>query len=226
MTHGTPDTGSFTRHGSGRHSVRGRRPGGAARRLALGVLALAVVLAVGVGVGLLLKGTGSGAQAGVSPAGGSSPAVASTSASDLPGSPTMVARVVGVESGDVVSVEAAYQVFSVRVLGIDAPDPASAAGPAQCGSDAAIAYATDTLRGQTVTLVPDPSLPETDDQGRRLFYVVMRSQLSYTDAALMAGVARVDTSRPAMYSDVFMQEQTKAAEEAKGIWGLPCRARP
>ena len=229
--HGTPASGTPVRHGTGRHSVRGRRPGGTARRLALGALTLAVVLVVGVGTGMLLTARDEGASAApdpqtdVSPAAGSS-STASTATTDLPGRMTMLSRVVGVESGDVVSVEVAYQVLSVRVLGLDAPDAATAGRPAECGSDAAIAFATETLRGQTVTLVPDPSLPETDEQGRRLSYVVMRSQLSYTDAALMAGVGRMDTSRPAMYSEVFAQEQQKAAAARKGIWGPPCLARP
>ena len=54
---------------------------------------------------------------------------------------------------------------AVRVLGLDTPSLGTEPGAAsaQCGSREALAYADGRLTGQTVTLVPDPTLPERDD---------------------------------------------------------------
>ena len=61
-----------------------------------------------------------------------------------------------------------------------------------------------------VTLVPDPTLPELDERGARLAYVVIHSQLNYTDAVLSDGIGRADTSRPLWYAAVFAPEQSGA----------------
>ena len=108
--------------------------------------------------------------------------------------------------------------------------PRSPPGPerttSQCGANAALPFADQRLSGQTVTLVPDPTVPEVDDQGRRLAYVVLPSQLNYTDAALQAGVVSADTDRKLWYAPVFAREQSEAADAKRGLWGPPCRATP
>lgn len=80
----------------------------------------------------------------------------------------------------------------------------------------------DALSGQTVTLVPDPTIEEFDADGRRPAYVVLRTQQSYTDQALLTGVARADTVRSLWYGDIFVAEQDTARSRGVGLWGPPC----
>ena len=86
--------------------------------------------------------------------------------------------------------------------------------------------ADSRLTGQAVTLVPDPAVPDRDERGARLAYVVLRSQLNYTDAALLGGIGRADTARPLTYAEVFTREQGTAVAAERGIWGAPCNAAP
>ncbi|MCD2192042.1 hypothetical protein LQ327_01380 [Actinomycetospora endophytica] len=128
---------------------------------------------------------------------------------------TVIGRVVAVQDAQTVTVSIAGQDATVSVLGLEAPTG--------CGRDAALDFAEDTLDGQTVTLVPDPTIPPVDDQGRRLAYVVLPSELSYTDAALLGGYAARSTARPLWYDPVFVREQRDAQRARAGIWGAPCR---
>lgn len=215
---------------SARHrqaSGRSARPGRArvVGLVAVGLLAALVVGGVG-GAVMASEASSSSSSDAPGTSGRPSPTVATPVGAELPSSPTMLARVVSVEAGDAVTVDVAGSAIAVRVLGIDAPDPGGPGRAAECGGTEAARFATDQLVGQPVTLVPDPTVPEVDEQGRRLTYVVLRSQLSFTDAALMAGVARTDTSRPLWYADVFTEEQQRAAAAGTGIWGAPCRQVP
>ncbi|WP_433803248.1 thermonuclease family protein [Actinomycetospora sp. CA-084318] len=208
------------RFGPATGAHRAVRPGPSRLRVGLAALAL---LAVGVGVGLLV------APRGTDPAGPRPSSVVTSPVSAAPAvsHPTMLGQVVRVDSGDEVVVRVGERDLVVAVLGISAPEMA---GPrrttGECGAADALRFADRTLSGQTVTLVPDPTIPESDDAGRRLAYVVLPSQLSYTDAALLAGVAAADTSRPLWYAPVFAREQSEAVADDRGIWGAPCRAQP
>ncbi|WP_018331392.1 thermonuclease family protein [Actinomycetospora chiangmaiensis] len=187
------------------------------------VLAGIVLLAVGVGVGLLVAPRGAEVTATVP----TTTVVTSPVAGPTASHPTLLGQVVRVDSGDEVVVRVDGTEMVVAVLGIDAP---RSAGPqratGECGADDALRFADRTLSGQTVTLVPDPTIPEVDDAGRRLAYVVLPSQLSYTDAALLAGVVAADTSRKLWYAPVFAREQGEAVDGDRGLWGAPCRAKP
>ncbi|GAA4822183.1 hypothetical protein GCM10023201_05070 [Actinomycetospora corticicola] len=199
---------------------RAVRPGPSWPRIALGAVAL---VALGVVVGLLVAPR---APEVTVPA----PSTVVTSpVSSAPASshPTMLGQVVRVDSGDEVVVRVGDSEAVVAVLGISAPRSAGAQrATGECGAAEALRFADRTLSGQTVTLVPDPTVPEVDDAGRRLAYVVLPSQLSYTDAALLAGVVAADTTRRLWYAPVFAREQAEAVADDRGIWGAPCRAEP
>ena len=221
-------------HRAGRHAHRGRRParpdgrGGTAGLIGLAALALVAVGGAGVAGGAMLGGSGT-APAPVASAGPPAPPPAVSDAladAALGAKPTMIGRVTAVSAGDEVTAEVAGRSMPIRVLGIAAPAVAGPGRAAECGGAAALEHARTMMAGQMVTLVPDPTQPEFDDRGRRLAYVVLRSQLSYTDAALTAGVSRADTTRPLWYSDVFTREQDVAARAGRGIWGAPCRLTP
>ena len=69
-----------------------------------------------------------------------------------------------------------------------------------------------------MTLVPDPTLPAAP---RPRAYVVLGTQLSYTDAAIRAGWA--PAAGAAQYQAVFDGEQRAAQSGGVGMWGPPCR---
>lgn len=190
--------------------------------LLLALLTGVLLLAAGLVVGRLTAPGPGVVPVAATPAASTSPASAPAASH-----PTLLADVVRVDSGDEVMVKVDGVEQTVSILGVTAPQ---SAGPerttAQCGANAALRFADQTLSGQTVTLVPDPTVPEVDDQGRRLAYVVLPSQLSFTDAALLAGVVSADTDRKLWYAPVFAREQSEASDAKRGLWGPPCRATP
>lgn len=217
--HAVPATGAH-------HVVQPRR-----RRLPLLLAVLAGLLLLGVGVGI---GIPAGRMTAPAPPAPPAPPVTApeasaslVSAAPAASHPTMFGDVVRVDSGDEIVVRVDGQEQTVAVLGITAP---RLAGPerttAECGAKAALTFADQRLSGQTVTLVPDPTVPATDAQGRRLAYVVLPTQLNYTDAALQAGVVMADTSRKLWYAPIFAREQTEAVDAGRGLWGAPCHATP
>ncbi len=225
-------------HGGGRAGgpVTGPRPAGPATGshhavpagrsrvpLLLAALAGVVLLAAGLLLGRLTAPGPGVVPVAAAPAASTAPASAAPQASH----PTLLADVVRVDSGDEVMVRVDGVQQTVAILGISAPQPAGEQrATSQCGANDALRFADERLSGQTVTLVPDPTVPEFDDQGRRLAYVVLPSQLNYTDAALSAGVVSADTSRKLWYAPVFAREQTEAADAGRGMWGPPCGATP
>ena len=214
---------------TGAHRAAGAAAGGPVSRLPLVLTAVAGVVLLGLGVllGLVLgRTTGGGSAAPVAAvAPGSTTARAVDVATD--GSPTLMGEVVRVDNGDEVVVRVGGEEVVVAILGIRAPEMA---GPnrttGECGAAEALRFADRTLSGQTVTLVPDPTIPAVDEQGRRLAYVVLPTQLSYTDAAISAGVVTADTSRKLWYAPVFAREQAEAVKADRGMWGDPCDATP
>jgi endonuclease YncB( thermonuclease family) len=183
----------------------------------------AVVVAVAVAVVLLafVAGTLVGRLAAPS-APPSAPTVAA-GPPPLPSQPTLSGDVVRVRDGGTLTVLVGDRGVDVAVLGLDAPlatDPT----PQACGADAATTFATDTLVGRRVTLVPDPAGPEFDAAGRRWAYVVLETQQNYTDLALLEGIGRWDTTRAVTYGQVFAREEATARSASTGIWGDPCRA--
>lgn len=206
------------------------RAAGPGSRLPLVLTAVAGVLLLGLGVllGLFLGRTSGGAVAApvAAVAPGTSTSARAVDAA-MVGSPTVMGEVVRVDTGDEVVVRVGTEEVVVAILGVSAP---KMAGPSrttgECGAAEALRFADRTLSGQTVTLVPDPTIPAVDERGRRLAYVVLPSQLSYTDAAISGGFVTADTSRKLWYAPVFAREQTEAAKADRGIWGSPCDATP
>ena len=216
-------------HGNG-PATGAHRAGGLGSRLPLVLTAVAGVVLLGLGVllGLVLGRTsGGGVAAPVAAVAPGSTSTTRTVDAATDGSPTLMGEVVRVDTGDEVVVRVGTEEVVVAILGIRAPEMA---GPnrttGECGAAEALRFADRTLSGQTVTLVPDPTIPAVDEQGRRLAYVVLASQLSYTDAALSAGVVTADTSRKLWYAPVFAREQAEAVKADRGMWGDPCDATP
>jgi endonuclease YncB( thermonuclease family) len=173
-------------------------------RLLIGLVALLALALLAIGIAAVTTGPASEASPPAPAAGPPAPA-------DPTGPPTLYGNVVGVPSPGTVVVDVRGTQVTVDVVGID-----DAAIPA-CARPASQAFARTTLSGRTVTLVPDPTLPPA--QGTRA-YVVLDTQLSYTDAAIGAGAA--PAAGPSQYRAVFDTEQRKAQTDGVGMWGPPC----
>lgn len=181
------------------------------------------LLASAVGATVLLGGcsneplapsasTGSAPPAATAPAPGTA---APPAPAPLQGPVTLYGRVLDVVDPATLTVAVQGQAVpdqqvSVTVIGLG-PTPA-------CGAADAVAFARRTLLAQQVTLVPDPTLPPSPQLRA---YVVLGSQLSYTDAAI--GDGRVAADGAALYRPVFDEEQRVAQQQRRGIWGPPCR---
>ncbi len=221
-----PGTGTHHAVTTGSHHAVRTGPWRSRLPLVLAVLLGLVLLAGGVAAGRL-SAPGAAAVAAPTASAGVVSTPAPAPAGPAVSHPTMFGEVVRVDSGDEIMVRVDGTPQTVSILGITAPQSAgSGRTTTECGAAAALTFADQRLSGQTVTLVPDPTVPEVDDQGRRLAYVVLPSQLNYTDAALQAGVVAADTGRKLWYAPVFAREQTEAADDDRGIWGAPCDATP
>lgn len=128
------------------------------------------------------------------------------------GPATLYGRVLDVTDPATVVVDVAGRPVTVGVVGLDA------ATVPPCAMSDSLSFARRTLRDQTVTLVPDPTLPAAS---RPRAYVVLGTQLSYTDAAIRAGWA--PAAGAAQYQAVFDGEQRAAQSAGIGMWGPPCR---
>ncbi|MEJ8280488.1 thermonuclease family protein [Pseudonocardia spirodelae] len=132
----------------------------------------------------------------------------------LTGPPTLYGRVRQVVDPATVVVEVQGRPVRVSVIGVD-----TSSTPA-CARAGAQQFAERFLGGQEVTLVPDPTLPATAaDAPAWPAYLVVGTQQSYTDAALVAGW--VDPGR-GRYRPGFENGQRIAQEQRAGMWGPPC----
>lgn len=188
------------RHRSRTPVARGRRALAGAAVLILGI--------AGVLAGILLpRGDGAPTADAATPSG-----VAALG--PLTGPPTLVGRVVQVVDPGTVVVEVAGRPVTVSVVGVDVT------GTPQCARPGALAFARDFLDGQEVTLVPDPTLPPPPaDSPTWPAHLVVASQQSYTDAALVAGWVSAGEGR---YRAGFETGERLAQDAMAGMWGPPC----
>ena len=173
--------------------------------VALGVLGVLVLL---LGALLILLAMSGGRQEASAPSPAPGPAAAAAPA----GQPVLRGQVRQVLDPASVVVDVDGRPVTVAVVGLDAGTVPACAAPA------ALAFARETLDGQTVTLVPDPTLPVQPGPTRA--YAVLGSQLSYTDAAILGGHAKA--SGASQYRAVFDREQGVAQDDGVGMWGPPC----
>lgn len=112
----------------------------------------------------------------------------------------------------------------VRVLGIDSPEVHKPGWSVGCWGPEAAKFAADTLTGQRVALVADPSQDSHDRYGRTLSYVEMAGGRDFSVTAVAAGMARsyVYARKPvSRYPDIAAAED-QARNAHRGLWGPPC----
>lgn len=122
-----------------------------------------------------------------------------------------VARVVGVIDGDTIAVELNGQIYSLRYIGIDAPEPDQPFGREASEVSARL------VGGQTVELEKDVS--EVDRYGRLLRYVWIGDKMINRELVCQ-GYATVATYPPDVkYQGIFLACEREAREAGRGFWG-------
>lgn len=140
------------------------------------------------------------------------PRVAPTSTSATPNRGRVeVARVVRVIDGDTIAVELNGQIYRLRYIGIDAPEPDQPFGREASEANARL------VSGQTVELEKDVS--EVDRYGRLLRYVWIGDRMINRELVCQ-GYATVATYPPDVkYQDIFLACEREAREAGRGFWG-------
>lgn len=149
------------------------------------------------------------------------PASPFASASPIPATATVLRAV----DGDTLDVrDDTRGRLRVRVLGIDSPEVHKPGWSVGCWGPEAAKFASDTLTGQRIALVADPSQDSHDRYGRTLAYVEMADGRDFSVTAAAAGMARsyvYDRNPVSRYPDIAAAE-TQARTARRGLWGPPC----
>jgi len=134
-----------------------------------------------------------------------------------PGPTAVSARVVRVVDGDTLEVEMGGRRYTVRHIGIDAPETVDPRRPAMCYGQEASRRHRQLVEGKTVLLEKDVS--ETDRYGRLLRYVWADGV--FVNAALVQeGYARAYTVPPDVkHAELFRRLEREARETGRGLWG-------
>ena len=126
--------------------------------------------------------------------------------------------VVSVVDGDTVNVRMGGSVESVRLIGIDAPEPATSGRPAQCFGPDASAKAGELLAGRAVRLEFDESQGRLDRYGRLLAYVWV-DDVHINALMVRQGYAREFTyNLPYRYQAEFKAAEAEARAAGRGLW--------
>lgn len=128
-----------------------------------------------------------------------------------------VATVVRVIDGDTVKATISGQTYSVRLIGINAPERAYSTTPAECFSQQAKTYLTSLLQGRTVILRKDILNSNKDRYGRLLRYVELNGE-DINAKMVRNGYAYAYTRFSFSRNNLYVGSQNRAREEQIGIW--------
>jgi micrococcal nuclease len=130
-----------------------------------------------------------------------------------PTPPLTDARVTQVFDGDTIEVEIAGQIYTLRYIGIECPEPG------EYGCEQATQANRQLVESKTVRLEKDVS--ETDQNGRLLRYVYV-GEIFVNAELVRSGYADAWTLPPDVaYSDLFVQLESEAREAGRGLWAAP-----
>jgi micrococcal nuclease len=139
--------------------------------------------------------------------------------SPTPEPETTEAQVTEVIDGDTIKVMIDGTEYTVRYIGIDAPEPTGTDRAAEWMGPEASAANEELVGGQTVLLQQDVS--ETDRFDRLLRYVYVGDTFVNEELVRM-GYARVSTFPPdTKHVEDFTKAQTEAREAGRGLWTPP-----
>lgn len=116
--------------------------------------------------------------------------------------------------------------FTVRLIGIDAPETHHPQKPVQCFGEEATVRLTELLDDAQIRLVPDATQADKDKYGRLLRYVYLPDETFVNELLIKEGYAFEYTydSHPYLFQDDFMQAQQEAFDSKRGLWGPICDA--
>jgi micrococcal nuclease len=138
---------------------------------------------------------------------------------------TTTAQVLKVVDGDTIDIRDDNRGrLRIRILGIDTPETKKPGYTVGCWGPEATQFARDTLAGQRVAVIVDPTQDRTDRYGRTLAYLVKGDGWNYSVEAARAGTARsyVYAHTPVQkYAEIAAAEQDAKAA-GRGLWGPPC----
>lgn len=138
---------------------------------------------------------------------------------------TATAVVLKVVDGDTIDVRDDNRGrLRIRVLGINTPETKRPGYTVGCWGPEATQFAKDTLLGQRVAVVTDPTQDRTDRYGRTLAYLVKGNGWNYSIEAARAGAAEsyIYQGNPVeLYPEIAAAEQ-QARDAQRGLWGPPC----
>lgn len=134
----------------------------------------------------------------------------------------LVLRVVDGDTVDIVDDSRGR--LRVRLLGIDTPETKKPNFTVACGGPEATQFASDTLLGQRVALIGDPTQDRTDRYGRTLAYLDKADGWDYSVEAARAGVAHsyVYHHHPVLRAGEIADAEQDARAAGRGLWGPPC----
>jgi micrococcal nuclease len=129
------------------------------------------------------------------------------------------AYIVRVVDGDTIRVRIEEKEYTVRLIGMDAPESVDPRKPVQCfGKEASVVLA-ELIGGKQVWLAPDDTQDEKDRYGRLLRYVYLDDDTNVAEYMIRNGFAFEYTYRePYRYQKLFRQAQASAEYEAVGLW--------
>jgi micrococcal nuclease len=130
----------------------------------------------------------------------------------------VLARVSRVVDGDTIVVEIDAQSYTVRYIGIDAPETVHPQEPVEWMGPEASAVNAALVEDRTVYLEKDVS--ETDRYGRLLRHVFLGDGTLVSAELVRRGFALVSTYPPDVkYQDLLLQMQGEARAAERGLWG-------
>lgn len=122
-----------------------------------------------------------------------------------------------VTDGDTIKVRDGKKVETIRLIGIDTPEIAHGAKPADRYGPEAKSYVMSRLLGRNVTLEYDKQ--RYDKYGRTLAYVYQDNKM-FNLELVQLGYASVFTVQPNIkYSQQFIQAEIEARSKRVGMWG-------
>jgi micrococcal nuclease len=135
------------------------------------------------------------------------------------------ATVLKVVDGDTVDIVDDVRVrLRIRLLGIDTPETKKPGYTVGCWGPQATQFAKDTLLGQRVAFIGDPTQDAHDRYGRSLAYLDKGDGSDYSVEAARAGAAHsyVYHGHPAERADAIAAAEQEAKAAGRGLWGPPC----
>jgi len=112
----------------------------------------------------------------------------------------------------------------IRVLGIDTPETKKPGYTVGCWGPEATEFAVNTLAGQRVAIITDPTQGLHDRYGRTLAYLDKADGWDYSVESARAGAAHsyVYHGHPAERADQIAAAEQEAKTAGRGLWGPPC----